>query len=196
MYNWHRIYSFFLTAQQRIRLPLHKLAKPIMLFTRTEADPSLLKLLMKMLQKLNLIFTCQNTLPSLFCQLDHLLNSHTIPIDQPRTYHQQSPPPTRVAVNTDPPSISERHIEKIHDPHHMFKSSTRHIFPTLVKTMNSMSVEMFRNVAEPYIRNNAITTVWMFSWFLQIQHSTDPLRFEFLVNIELLYQSLGRSLHS
>ena len=166
MYNWHRIYSFFLTAQQRIRLPLHKLTKPIMLFRSTETDPSLLKLLMEMFQKLNLIFTCQNPLPSFFCQLDNLLNSHSIPIDQPWTYNQQSPSPPRVTVNTNPPSISKWHIGKIHDPHHMFKSSTSHIFPTLVKTMNSMPVEVFRNITEPHIRNNTITAEWMLSWFL------------------------------
>ena len=167
-----------------------------MLFRRIETDPSLLKLLLKMLQKLNLIFTCQNPLPSLFCQFDNLLNSHSIPIDQPRTNNQQSPSPSRMTMNTDPPSISKRHIKKIHNPHHMFKGSTSHIFPTLIKTMNSMSVEMFRNITKPHIRNNTIPTKWMFSWFLQIQHSTNTLSFEFLINIELLYQSLGRSLHS
>jgi len=91
-----------------------------------------------------------------------------------------------VTVDTDFTTISGAHVENIHDSHHMLKSSTGHIFPTLIKAMNSMFVEIFRNVTETYIGNDPVSTVWMFSGFLQIQNCDYFLLLELLVNVELL----------
>ena len=69
-------------------------------------------------------------------------------------------------MDTNTSSITQAHIENVHDSHHMFKRSTTHIFPTLAKTVNSMLIKMFWYVAEAHIRNNSISAVGMLPNFM------------------------------
>jgi hypothetical protein len=91
-----------------------------------------------------------------------------------------------VAVDTNFPAFSDAHVEDVHDPHHVLESSTGHVLPTLIETVNSVLVEVLWDVTETNIRNDSVTTVWVLSRFLQIQNCDDFLLLELLVNVEFL----------
>ena len=141
-------------------------------------------------QKLVLILTRQHPFPLLLSQFDHIPHLHPIIKNQPGTNYQQCPTPARMTMHTNPAPIPQTHLKQIHDPHHMLKSSTRHIFPTLVETVNAMTIEVLRNVTESDLRYYPISTIRMLPCLLKVKHCSDILLLEFLVNIELLYQPL------
>ena len=165
------------------------------MLTNSITDPPLLQLFLKKLQKLYLIATCQHPISFFPCQFDHLLDPNSVIVNQPRTDNQQSSALSCMTMHTDFPPVSQTHLEQVHDPHHMFKGSTGHIFPTLVEAVNPVPVKVLRNVAEPSIRDDSVPTVRMLSRFLQVQHCSDVLFLEFFVDVELLYQPFGRPLH-
>ena len=100
-----------------------------------------------------------------------------------------------MTVHTYFSSIFETHIEKIHYSHHVLKSCTCHVLPTLVETVNSMSIESLRNIAESNFRDDSVSAVRMLSWLLEVEYCSYVFGFEFLVYVILLYQSLGGPLH-
>ena len=91
-----------------------------------------------------------------------------------------------MAVNTNSSAFSDAHVEDVHDPHHVLESSTGHVLPTLIETVNSVLVEVFWDVTETNIGDDSVTTVWVLAGFLQIQNCDDFLLLELLVNVELL----------
>lgn len=71
-----------------------------------------------------------------------------------------------MAMHTNPSSLGDSKVKQIHDFHHMFKGSRSHVLPTLVKTSNSMSIEVLRMIAEAASWKDAISAVGMLSWLL------------------------------
>ena len=70
-----------------------------------------------------------------------------------------------MAVDRDPAIVFyDRHIEDIHDFHHMLESGWSHVFPTFIEKMDSLSVETFWMVAEANFRHDSISTVRMLNY--------------------------------
>ena len=159
------------------------------------ADPSFLALLFKEGQKLDLVAAGQHAISFLFGKFDHIFNLDPIPIDEPGADDEKGTAFPGMAVYADPASISETHFKDVHDAHHMLKCSTGHVFPTLVETVDAVVVEVFRDVAETSIRDDAIPAVWVFPGLLKVQNCADFLFLELLVDMELFDESLGGPLH-
>ena len=90
-------------------------------------------------------------------------------------------------------------IEDIHDPHHMLKSRSSHIFPTLVKKFNPLHIKTFRVITKANHGKQSISTIRMLNIKL---NDTSPgsckfkivLIFSFLNFSYRLYYLIRRSL--
>ena len=98
-------------------------------------------------------------------------------------------------MNTYFPAFRNRKVKKIHDVHHMVKSSCSHILPAFIKASNPMRIEILRNIAETNCWDNTVSTIRVFPRFLQIENSFDVQFFKTRVQPILFYQSLGWPLH-
>lgn len=142
----------------------------------------LLITLFKIFKKLSLRCLCEYSFPFLHCKINCSICRHSLIIDQPRTNNKQSSPSTRMTMHRYLSHfLNNRNIEQIHNPHHMLKSSRSHIFPTLIEKFNSVSVKLFRVIAEASHWKQLITTMRMLSWLLQVEDCVYILRFKFFI---------------
>ena len=102
------------------------------------------------------------------CQFNNIFDWYSIFVDEPRADDEESSSSSCMAVNTNSASVSEAHLKNIHDSHHMFESSTGHIFPTLVKAVNAMVIELLRDIAESNMGDDSVSAKRMFSGFLEV----------------------------
>lgn len=75
-----------------------------------------------------------------------------------------------MAVDANSAPGPQSHFEYVHDTHHVFESSTRHVLPGFAKTVDSVLIEVLRDIAESDLGNDPIATVGM----LLITISTSP----------------------
>lgn len=162
MKNRSRVYSFFFLLQKSNCLPLHKAAEILVILVNSIADPSFTEFFFKIFQKIDLISTRQHSFSFFTGKLNHLIDWHPVIVDQPCADHKESPPPASMAMHTDLPLVDDQNrMKNVHDSHHMLESCTCHVFPTFAEALDAVMIKVFRNIAEPHMWYDSVSTIRM-----------------------------------